>query len=126
MSIADARRRASATARPRRSSPTTASASSRWSGALEAYGPVLAGAEGMNGAQILDACRAAADLPQALAAIDLALWDRAGRRAGQARRRPARRTARAPMWPVNATLTALDRAGAAEQAAQAVRTGTRA
>jgi L-Ala-D/L-Glu epimerase len=32
---------------------------------------------------LLDACRAADELPQALAAIDLALWDLAGRRAGQ-------------------------------------------
>ena len=51
------------------------------------------------GTALLDACRDAADLPQALAAIDLALWDRAGRRAGPpvcraARDRPARRRCR--------------------------------
>ncbi len=35
------------------------------------------------GAALLDACREADPLPQALAAVDLALWDRAGRRAGR-------------------------------------------
>ena len=34
-------------------------------------------------AELLAACAAERDLPQALAAIDLALWDRAGRRAGR-------------------------------------------
>ncbi len=90
--------------------------------ALARYGPVLAAAEGLNGAQILDACRRVADLPQALAAIDLALWDRAGR----LRRKPvaALLTDRpAPAVPVNATITALDRRGAAEQTAAAVSEG---
>src|SRR5579859_4010842 len=32
---------------------------------------------------LLDGCRAVDELPQALAAIDLALWDLAGRRAGR-------------------------------------------
>ena len=36
-----------------------------------------------SGAELLDACRAAADLPQALAAVDMALWDRAGNREGK-------------------------------------------
>ncbi len=34
------------------------------------------------GAELLEACRRADPLPQALAAVDLALWDLAGRRAG--------------------------------------------
>ncbi len=90
--------------------------------ALARYGPVLAEAEGMNGAQVLDACRQVEDLPPALAAIDLALWDRAGRVRGKPvasllTDNPAARV------PVNATLTALDRAGVAEQAAAAVREG---
>jgi L-alanine-DL-glutamate epimerase-like enolase superfamily enzyme len=58
----------------------------------------------------------------ALAAIDLALWDRAGRRAGK----PVAALLTdlpASEVPVNATITALDRAGAAEQAAHAVREG---
>jgi len=90
--------------------------------ALASYGPVLAGSQGMNGAQVLDACRRLEDLPQALAAIDMALWDRAGRLQGKPvaaliTDRPATGV------PVNATLTALDRAGVAEQAAAAAREG---
>jgi L-alanine-DL-glutamate epimerase-like enolase superfamily enzyme len=90
--------------------------------ALEGYVRVLAASDDMNGAQMIDACRRVADLPQALAAIDLALWDRAGRRAGKPvaallTDEPAQSV------PVNATLTALDRAGVAEQAAAAVREG---
>ena len=44
---------------------------------------MLAAGDGRTGPQLLDACRAVADLPQALAAVDLALWDAAGRRAGR-------------------------------------------
>jgi L-alanine-DL-glutamate epimerase-like enolase superfamily enzyme len=90
--------------------------------ALERYRPVLAGAGSMNGAEIVDACRRADDLPEAFAAIDLALWDRAGRRAG---RPVASLIADAPRASVavNATLSALDRAGAAEQATLAVGRG---
>jgi L-alanine-DL-glutamate epimerase-like enolase superfamily enzyme len=90
--------------------------------AIASYGKVLAGSGEMNGAQILDACRAVDDLPAALAAIDLALWDRAGRRAGK----PVAALLTddpAPQVPVNATIAALDRAGASEQAARAVREG---
>src|SRR4051794_25098708 len=49
--------------------------------ALSAYRAVLADGDGLDGGELLDACRAADELPQALAAVDLALWDRAGRRA---------------------------------------------
>jgi L-alanine-DL-glutamate epimerase-like enolase superfamily enzyme len=90
--------------------------------ALESYRAVLAESEGRNGVQLLEACRRAADVPAALAAIDLALWDRAGRRAG----RPvaALITDRpAGAVEVNAVLSATDRAGAAEQAARAVNEG---
>jgi L-Ala-D/L-Glu epimerase len=90
--------------------------------ALEAYRPLVADWDGVNGAALMDACREVADLPQALAGLDLALWDRAGRRAG----RPvcellADDVLRAV--PVNATIAALDRAGAADAAARAVRAG---
>ena len=90
--------------------------------ALERYRPVLAEAAEMNGAQVVDACRRVDDLPAALAAIDLALWDRAGRREGKPvaallSDEPATHV------PVNATLSARDRAGAADQAAQAARAG---
>ncbi len=90
--------------------------------ALESYRPVLARAQSMNGAQLIDACRQIEDLPQALAALDLALWDRAGRRAGK----PVAALL-SDSWAhevaVNATISALDRAGVAEQAARAVREG---
>ena len=92
--------------------------------ALELYSPLLEAFEGTpaNGSQLIEACRELEDLPQALAAIDLALWDRAGRRTGKPvaallSEDHARRV------PVNATLSALDRAGAAQEAAQAVRDG---
>jgi L-alanine-DL-glutamate epimerase-like enolase superfamily enzyme len=89
---------------------------------LASYRPALARSSDMNGAQVIEACRQVEDLPAALAAIDLALWDRAGRRAGKpvAALLSDDPTARVP---VNATLTALDRAGAAEQAARAVAAG---
>jgi L-Ala-D/L-Glu epimerase len=90
--------------------------------ALARYAPVLEAAAGMNGAQILDACRRVDELPQALAAIDLALWDRAGRLRGA----PVAALLTdhpATAVPVNATLTALDRAGVAEQAADAAGEG---
>lgn len=90
--------------------------------ALERYVPVLARSTGMNGAQLIEACRAVEDLPQALAAVDLALWDRAGRRSEKPVAALLSDDA-ALKVPVNATLTALDRAGAAEQAAAAVRDG---
>jgi L-alanine-DL-glutamate epimerase-like enolase superfamily enzyme len=90
--------------------------------ALERYRPVLEGAGAMNGAEIVDACRRVDDLPEAFAAIDLALWDRAGRRMGRPvcallTDTPARSV------PVNATLSALDRAGVAEQALRAAEQG---
>ena len=97
--------------------------------ALQALGespaPVLGGERGSSaGARALQACRAAADEPAALAAIDLALWDLAGRRARSPvaellSDEPARSVA------VNATLSAIDRAGAAEQAARAAAAGYR-
>ncbi len=91
--------------------------------ALELYRTVLeSAAPDMNGARLIDACRRVEDLPQALAAIDLALWDRAGRRVG----RPVAALLTddpAPAVEVNATLTALDRAGVSEQASRAVLEG---
>jgi len=90
--------------------------------ALERYRPVVRDAAGMNGAEIVDACRRTDDLPEAFAAIDMALWDRAGRRmersvASLITDTPASAVA------VNATLSACDRTGAAEQAAHAVEQG---
>jgi len=92
--------------------------------ALEAYRPVLAAGDALQGGELLDACRAADDLPQALAAVDMALWDRAGRRAG----RPVAELLTEPVLdavPVNATIGAEDRAGAAAGAAAARQAGFR-
>jgi len=88
--------------------------------ALVAYGPALADAVG--GAQALEACRSTDALPQALAAIDIALWDMAGRREG----RPVCELLADPPAPavaVNATIVAEDRRGAAQAASQAVADG---
>jgi o-succinylbenzoate synthase len=92
--------------------------------ALEDCRDALTAADSLPRSQTLDACRDAAVLPQALAAIDLALWDIEGRRAGQ------------PVWrllgakqageiEVNALIVAEDRAGAAQQAAEAKAAGFR-
>jgi len=92
--------------------------------ALDAYRPVLEGGDALGGGELLDACRAADDLPQALAAVDMALWDRAGRRAG----RPVAELLTEPVLEevlVNATIGAHDRAGAAAGAAAARRAGFR-
>jgi L-alanine-DL-glutamate epimerase-like enolase superfamily enzyme len=90
--------------------------------ALEAYKPVLASSKGKNGAQLIDACRGVDDLPAAFAAIDMALWDRAGRQAGK-RVAALLTDSPADTVPVNATLSALDRAEVAAQAAGAVAEG---
>jgi L-alanine-DL-glutamate epimerase-like enolase superfamily enzyme len=76
------------------------------------------------GPEIIGACREAADLPQAVAAVDLALWDRAGRREG----RPVTALLAGDFddqVEVNATIGALDRAGAAAAAAKAAEAGFR-
>ncbi len=93
-----------ATARRRRCQPTTASASSACSAALESYRPALAELRVAATARSCSTPAAAIeDLPAALAAIDLALWDRAGRRAGKPVA-PLLSDDPAPRVPVNATL----------------------
>ena len=94
----------------------------RAAAALEAYRPVLLRSDDLSGAEILDACRDLDDLPHALAAVDVALWDRAGRRESAP---IAALLAGAPatVVPVNATIGAQDRAGAASAAAAAARAG---
>src|SRR5215218_3338247 len=93
------------------------------SAALQVYASVLRDIGPHAGhAELLAACAAERDLPHALAAIDLALWDRAGRRAG----RPVAHllaAGAAEAVEVSATLGAEDRAEAAAQAAAAVRAG---
>jgi L-alanine-DL-glutamate epimerase-like enolase superfamily enzyme len=90
--------------------------------ALEAYRPVLMQSGTANGSQLIEACRRVEDLPAALAAIDLALWDRAGRRAGKPVAALLTDDPAAEIQ-VNATVGATDRAGAAEQAARAAELG---
>ena len=91
-------------------------------GGLEACIPVLERSDGSNQAELMARCSELTTFPQTLAAIDLALWDLAGKRAG------------APVWrllgaqdpagvPVNATIGAVDRAGAASQASRALELG---
>jgi len=90
--------------------------------ALERYAPVLAASGGADGAQLLDACRRVEELPAALAAIDLALWDRAGKRAAKP---VAELLCDEPAGAVtvNATLSATDPAQAAKEASSAVAEG---
>ena len=92
--------------------------------ALEDCREVLAGTDGSSRVDVLAACANAAVLPQAVAAIDLALWDLAGRQAGE----PVWRLLRAPAGcavEVNCTIASSDRAGAASEAAHARSTGFR-
>jgi L-alanine-DL-glutamate epimerase-like enolase superfamily enzyme len=91
-------------------------------GVLERYATVLREVDDGPGGELLERCRAEADLPQALAAVDLALWDRAGRREG---RPVAALLAGAPASAVavNATVAAEDRAGVASACAAAAAAG---
>jgi L-Ala-D/L-Glu epimerase len=92
--------------------------------ALVAFRPVLEDADELGPGELLSACRERADVPQALAAVDLALWDLAGKREG----RPVCELlcdGPAKTVVVNATITAADRAGAASQAAAAAAAGYR-
>ncbi len=98
--------------------------SQRTLAALESYKEVLEGSDELEGGALLDACREANDLPQALAAVDLALWDRAGRRAGKPVAELLSDDVLAHV-PVNATIGAEDRAGAAASAAAARSVGFR-
>jgi len=85
---------------------------------IEACRAVLEAGDGVRRADLVARCAEVATLPQALAAIDLALWDLEGRRADR------------PLWSllgaedpepvaVNWTIAASDRAGAAREAAAA-------
>lgn len=90
--------------------------------ALEGYADVLRGARDLPGSGLLEACRRVADMPQALAAVEMALWDRAGRReglpiAGMLTDAPAAGV------PVNATIGADEPAAAGRAAAAAVAAG---
>ena len=85
---------------------------------------VLRAADDVPHAELLAECTRRAVLPQAVAAIDLALWDLAGRRA----QTPIWRLLgadSAPAVEVNYTISAADRSGAAGQAAEARQQGYR-
>lgn len=85
---------------------------------LEACRSVLAASDGRDREQLLAACARLVPQAQALAALDLALWDMTGRRAGQ----PVWRllgAASAPAIEVNATIAAADPERAASEAAAA-------
>jgi L-alanine-DL-glutamate epimerase-like enolase superfamily enzyme len=69
-------------------------------------------------ADVLARCSEATVLAQALAALDLALWDLAGRRTHEPVHRLLGGERPAPV-PVNGTIAAEDRSGAAHEAAQA-------
>ena len=92
--------------------------------ALERYRPVLERADELGGPRVLDSCRAIADVPQAIAAVDTALWERAAEREGKP---VAELLTENAAWsvPVNATIGAEDRAGAATAALEAARQGFR-
>jgi o-succinylbenzoate synthase len=87
--------------------------------ALEACAPVLAGYRDATPiADVLARCAEATVLPEALAAIDLALWDLAGRRTREPLWRLLGAT-HAPPVAVNWTIAAADRSSAAHEAATA-------
>lgn len=92
--------------------------------ALEDCRPILADAEGSELRELYAACARVAVLPQALAAVDLALWDLAGRRAGEPVWRLLGSGAATPV-EVNYTIASADRAGAARESANARSSGFR-
>lgn len=94
----------------------------RCAAALDRHAEVLRDGAGLQSGALLDACRTADPLPQALAAVDLALWDAAGKREGRA---VASLIADELLYavPVNATIGAEDRATAAAAARAAANAG---
>lgn len=91
--------------------------------ALEDCRPIVHDAEGLPRAMVLAECRKAAVLPQAVAAIDLALWDIEGRRADVPVWRLLGAHPDPPPIAVNALIGEEDRAGAAREAAAAAAAG---
>ncbi len=91
---------------------------------LERCGALLAGSDGTDRDDLLARCAELTVVPHALAAIDEALWDLAGQRAGQAVWRLLGAVQAQPV-EVNWTISAPDRAGAAEEAAFARSAGYR-
>jgi L-alanine-DL-glutamate epimerase-like enolase superfamily enzyme len=96
----------------------------RVAAALSRYRDVLEAPGGLESGALLEACRDADDLPQALAAVDMALWDRAGRSAGVPVAALLSDDALTAV-EVNATIGAEDRAAAAASATAARDAGFR-
>jgi L-Ala-D/L-Glu epimerase len=89
---------------------------------IESCREVLAASDGHDAPDVVEACRSRCDLPQALAGIDLALWDLRGRRAA----RPVCELltlAPASEIPVNTLVSATDPDAAAASAAAACEAG---
>jgi L-alanine-DL-glutamate epimerase-like enolase superfamily enzyme len=90
--------------------------------ALERCRPLLEDAGHGDREELVDACWLEAGLPQAVAAVDIALWDLQARMAGVPVAALLGGTV-AEQVPVGAAVAATDRAGAAAQAAAAVAAG---
>ena len=90
--------------------------------ALERCRPLLEDAAHGDREELVDACWLEAGLPQAVAAVDLALWDLEGKQTARPVAGLLGAHAGAPV-PISAAIGALDRAGAAAEAAAAVADG---
>jgi len=90
--------------------------------ALERCRPLLEDAAHGDREELVDACWLEAWLPQAVAAVDLALWDLEGKQTARPVAGLLGAHALAPV-PVSAAIGAVDRAGAAAEAAAAVADG---
>jgi L-alanine-DL-glutamate epimerase-like enolase superfamily enzyme len=90
--------------------------------ALERCRPLLEEAAHGDREELVDACWLEAGLPQAVAAVDLALWDLEGKQTARPVAGLLGAHAGAPV-PVSAAIGAVDRAGAAAEAAAAVADG---
>ena len=90
--------------------------------ALERCRPLLEDAAHGDREELVDACWLEAGLPQAVAAVDLALWDLEGKQTARPVAGLLGAHAGAPV-PVSAAIVAVDRAGAAAEAAAAVADG---
>jgi L-Ala-D/L-Glu epimerase len=92
--------------------------------ALERCRPLLEDATPHDREELVDACWLEAGLPQAVAGVDLALWDLEARGNGVPLAALLGAAPDADV-PLSATIAAIDRAGAAAEAAAAVRAGVR-
>jgi L-Ala-D/L-Glu epimerase len=91
--------------------------------ALDAYAPVLEATSDLGA--LVDGCRQIADLPQAIAAVDMAVWDLVARHIGKPVAHLLAADVPLSSVDVNATIDALAPEEAAEDAARAVGAGFR-